>query len=260
MHTELPLSVPAALRSRPMAPQRAIAPSPHTEEHARIAAVPSWHVARVCAAVSMRRRVRRGELVVRAGQPLETLIWVGSGLLLSDAGERVADFHLAGDIVGMSGIASGVHPFDIRALEDGNLRLAPFALIEQLANTEPQLLKALHRAMSAELLRQHQLATVMACPSAEGRLAAFLADLWTRRPQADDRQFVLLPMSRAEIGSYLGLTMESISRGFARLARRGLVDVRRRRLRIVDLPRLRAFATGHPDGHAPMRRTTGRNT
>ncbi len=198
----------------------------------------------------MRRRVQRGEVIVRTGQPFEYLIRPGSGLLLSTAHGRVTGLHLPGDIVGVGGLAGGVHPFDVHALESGHVRLAPFALIEQLAGTEPQLLKALHRAMSAEMLRQHQLVALLTHPSAEGRLAAFLADLWTRRAYKGDAEFVLLSLSRAEIGSYLGLTMESISRGFARLARRGLVDVRRRRLRVVDLPRLGMFATEHRRANA----------
>lgn len=171
-------------------------------------------------------------------------MWVGSGLLVSQAG-RVVAFHLRRDIVGLDAVADGVHPCDIRVLEDGVLRLARFALIEQLSNAEPLLLDALHRTMSRALLRPQQHMQWLTCPSAEARLAAFLADLWTRSGLGEGGNFVLLPMSRAEIGSHLGLTMESISRGFARLAGRGVLEVRRRRLRIADLARLRALADGH---------------
>jgi len=211
----------------------------------------SRDVARICAAVSVRQRIRRGEFVVRAGQRFESLIWVGSGLLMSSAAQRseagrTMDFHLPGEIIGLHGIADGLHPFDVRVLEDGGLRLAPFALLEQLANAEPQLLQALHRAMSRELLRGQRLATVLAATSAEARLAAFLADFWQRRREGAAHQGqVMLSMGRADIGSYLGLTMESISRSFARLARRGFIDVRRRRLRIVDMAGLQALAAEH---------------
>lgn len=232
-----------ALRSRAAHTRPAIAPPPPIDHAARAASDSSLQLARICAAVSVRRRLRRGEVIARAGERFESLAWVGSGLLAS-CGDRVMGFHLPHDIVGLDGVADGVHPFDIRVMEEGSVRLASFTLIEQIANSEPLLLKALHRVMSHELLRQHQRALVLACPSAEGRLAAFLVDLWTRRGSVDDVHPVLLPISRADIGSYLGLTMESISRGFARLAARGLVDVRRRHLRIVDLPRLHLFAAG----------------
>lgn len=225
----------------PMPPRGASAVRPPVSEHARTTPDPLRHIARVCAAISVRQRVRRGDLIVRAGQPFERLNWLGSGLL-SSTGQRVMGFHLPGDIIGMEGVSRGVHPFDVRALEDSNVRQAPFGLIEQLATTEPQLLMALHRVMSHELHRQQQLASVLTCPSAEGRLAAFLVDLWARRRAVDEHAFVLLTVGRADIGSYLGLTMESISRGFARLAVRGFIDVRRRRLRVVDMPGLRAFA------------------
>jgi len=207
--------------------------------------------ARICAAISVRQRVRRGDLVLRAGQRFESLIWVGSGLLMSHAARRgragrAMAFHLPGEIVGLHGIADGVHPFDVHALEDGSLRTAPFALLEQLANAEPHLLQALHRVMSNELLRDQRLTMVLAATSAEARLAAFLADFWQRRGESTPQHVpILLPMGRADIGSYLGLTMESISRGFARLARRGFIDVRRRRLRIVDVAGLQALAAAH---------------
>lgn len=244
------LSPPSLSPLRPVHradPVRAAVPAPPADsrpEHLR-------EVARICAAVSVRQRVRRGELVVRAGQRFESLIWVGSGLLMSTAAQhgasgRTVDFHLPGEIIGLHGIADGVHPFDLRVLEDSALRLAPFALLEQLANAEPQLLQALHRLMSRELLRGQQLAMVLAATSAEARLAAFLADFWQRRRDGVAHQGqVLLSMGRADIGSYLGLTMESISRSFARLARRGFIDVRRRRLRIVDIAGLRALAAEH---------------
>lgn len=254
MLTDLSLSVPVR-RSPSSAPTRPrVAPSaPPEAPQDALQFQPRYprEVARICAAVSVRRRVRRGEFLVRAGQRFESLTWVGSGLLMS-CGTRSRDaaramgFHLPGEIVGLDGIGDGVHPFDVHVLEDSVVRQAPFVLLEQLASAEPQLLQALHRAMSRELLRSGQLAMVLAATSAEARLAAFLVDYWQRRRangiQQDD---VVLAMGRADIGSYLGLTMESISRGFARLARRGLIDVRRRRLRMVDIDGLRAFVAEH---------------
>lgn len=255
------LTLPPTSSTRPV--QRVTAPAPAHDRlrlppvqvHRTAASAdgrsrPSREVVRICAAVSVRRRVRRGDVVVHAGQRFETLIWVGSGTLMScverrDGTLRTAGFHLPGEVVGLHGVADGVHPFEVRALEDGALRLAPFPLLEQLANAEPELLQALHRTMSNELMRAQQLAAVMAAISAEARLAAFLVDLWRRRHDGAPPAPVVLPMGRADIGSYLGLTMESISRGFAQLARRGLVEVRRRRLRIVDIGGLSALAAAH---------------
>lgn len=252
MLSPLSLSQPPLRVARPTDAARAAVPplavpAPPADSRPEL----SREVARICAAVSVRQRVRRGELVARAGQRFESLVWVGSGLLMSTAMQRGAagrtvDFHLPGEIVGLHSIADGVHPFDVRVLEDSALRLAPFALLEQLANAEPQLLQALHRLLSRELLRGQRLAMVLAVTSAEARLAAFLADFWQRRREgAAHHGQVVLSMGRADIGSHLGLTMESISRSFARLARRGLIDVRRRRLRIVDIAGLQALAAEH---------------
>jgi CRP/FNR family transcriptional regulator len=191
--------------------------------------------------VYTRKRVRRGEALYRAGSPFESIYAVRSGffksrMVLGDGRDQVTGFHMAGEIVGMDGIGHGAHAADLMALEDSEVCVIPYARLH-----EPDLQRQLHKAMSRELVRDHGVMMLLGTMRAEERLAAFLLSLSQRfvaRGYASDEFH--LRMTRNEIGSYLGLSLETVSRLFSRFHDEGLVAVQQKHIRILDIPGLRA--------------------
>jgi CRP/FNR family transcriptional regulator len=197
------------------------------------------------AAVANRTRVRKGEALFHAGAPFASLFAVRFGSLKStvtaeDGREQVAGYHMAGDIIGLDAIGSGSHGSDAVALEDSEVCIVPFQEIEALARTVPALQRNLHRLMSREIERDHGLMLLLGSMRAEERLAAFLLSLSERyHGRGYSASEFVLRMTREEIGSYLGLTLETVSRLFSRFRQEGLIDVTGRQVKLLDRDALR---------------------
>ena len=192
--------------------------------------------------VYTRKRVKRGESLYRAGGGFDSLFAVRSGffkscVVLEDGRDQVTGFHMAGEILGMDGIGTDSHSSDVIALEDSEVCIIPYAHLE-----EPRLQRQLHKVMSRELVRDQGVMMLLGTMKAEERLAAFLLNLSERYHSRgySSTEFVLR-MTREEIGSYLGLKLETVSRLFSRFQEEGLVQVAGRSVKIVDLPTLRAL-------------------
>ena len=202
---------------------------------------------RVDRLVTSRRKLRRGEDLYRAGEPLAALFAIRSGFMKScvlheDGREQVAGFHMAGDLLGLDAIGSGTHTCDTVALEDSEVCEIPFPYLEQLSRELPSLQQQLHRIMSREIVRDYGVMLLLGSMSAEERLAAFLLNLsqrFTTRGYSPSE--FRLRMTREEIGSYLGLKLETVSRAFSGFQDRGLIDVRQKHVRILDFPGLKAL-------------------
>jgi CRP/FNR family transcriptional regulator len=196
--------------------------------------------------VSQRRRIRRGEHLYRAGATLAALYAVRAGYLKScvlheDGREQVAGFHMTGDLLGMDAISSGLHMSNTVALEDSELCEIPFPLLEQLSREVPTLQQQLHRVMSREIVREHGVMLLLGRMKADERLAAFLLNLSQRfAARGYSPTEFNLRMTRAEIGSYLGLKLETVSRAFSSFQDRKLIKVRQKSVRILDLRGLKA--------------------
>ena len=207
-------------------------------------------LAKVDALVGTRSRVRKNGALYRAGDPFEALyaVWVGSlktTVLSEDGREQVAGCHLPGDILGLDGIGHGRHSCTATALEDSEACVLPFTRLEELSRTVPALQRNLHRFLSREIERDHGVMLLLGSMSAEERLAVFLLDLSRRY---DQRGFspseFMLRMTREEIGSFLGLKLETVSRLFSRFHEEGLIQAQGRAVKILDFGRLRTLA-GH---------------
>jgi len=194
--------------------------------------------------VALRRKVAQGKTLFRTGDRFDTLfaIWTGffKTVVTGQQGwEQVTGFHMAGEMIGFDGIGRDRHEVDAVALEDSQVCVIPFADLQILAQTMLSLQKQLHRWMSREIVSNHDAMLRLGSMSAEERLADFLLDL-TRRLHA--RGFsgdsVLLRMSRQEIGSYLGVKLETVSRTFSKLQAAGLLFVSQRQVFIADAPGL----------------------
>lgn len=192
-----------------------------------------------------RLRLARGEPVYRAGDAFESLFVVASGtfksrVVLEDGRDQVIGFHLKGDVLGLDGIGSGVHRSDVTALQGSEVWVVPQSRLDE-AGTREQL----PRLLGQELARVHSTLTVLGALRASERIAAFLLDLARRQglPGQPARQ-LSLPMSRHEIGSHLGLTLETVSRMFSRLQDAGVIRLGSRSVAIIDLEGLGGGAPG----------------
>jgi CRP/FNR family transcriptional regulator len=204
-------------------------------------------LARVDHLVKLRRRIKRGDYLHRAGAPLESLFAVRSGFLKScvvyeDGREQVTAFHMMGEVVGLDAISQEKHTCDTIALEDSELCEIPFARLEELTRDIASLQRHFHRLMSREIVRDHGVMLLLGSMRAEERLASFLISLSQRfATRGYSAQEFHLRMTREEIGSYLGLTLETVSRGLSHFHDDGLIEVNNRHIRITDVARLRSL-------------------
>ncbi|MBI1965902.1 MAG: fumarate/nitrate reduction transcriptional regulator Fnr [Betaproteobacteria bacterium] len=201
---------------------------------------------RIDGLVDQRRRVRKGEHLYRAGDPLTALYAIRSGFMKScvlheDGREQVAGFHMMGDLLGMDAIGGGHHMSDTMALEDSEVCEMPFTILERLSREFPPLQLQLHRVMSREIVRDYGVMLLLGSMKAEERLAAFLLNLSQRfAVRGYSPTEFNLRMTRQEIGSYLGLKLETVSRAFSSFHQHQLVEVRHRHVRILDPGGLKA--------------------
>ncbi len=209
---------------------------------------------RIDEVVSSRRRIKRGSPLFRNGEPFHSLYAIRSGFfktcVASDDGrEQVTGFQMAGEILGLDGIVGDHHSCDAVALEDAEVCVMPFERIGELAREVTALQHHLHRVMSREIVREHGVMLLLGSMKAEERLAAFLLNLVQRlRTRGFSGSELVLRMTREEIGSYLGLKLETVSRTFSKFAEQGIIEIRQRHLRIMDAAALRRIVTPEAAG------------
>ncbi|MEJ8849162.1 Crp/Fnr family transcriptional regulator [Variovorax rhizosphaerae] len=195
-----------------------------------------------------RRVVRAGDVVYRLGQSFGCLHVVSSGFFkmvnLSDEGrEQVVSLHFKGDWMGLDGIASGQYGCDAIALDTGEVWAIRYDTLIEAAVRKPALLTAMHGAMSRELRRDHDSMLAVCTLPADARVAGFLrywADALDQRGLRTD-QFTLR-MTRAEIGNYLGMKQETVSRALSRLARGDVIRFTEQTRRDIHIPQAEALA------------------
>jgi len=142
---------------------------------------------------------------------------------------------MAGEIVGLDGIVNDRHSCDAVALEDAEVCVIPFERVEELSRQVSALQHHVHKIMSREIVREHGVMLLLGSMRAEERLAAFLLNLVQRlHVRGFSQSELVLRMTREEIGSYLGLKLETVSRTFSRFAEDGVVEVKQRYVRILD--------------------------
>jgi CRP/FNR family transcriptional regulator, anaerobic regulatory protein len=193
----------------------------------------------------VKRRVARGSALYRSGDAFDSVYAVRSGSFksvgLSRSGEeKVTGVHLAGEVLGLEAINSSKHGFDAVALEDSEVCVIPFAQLTQLASRIPELQSQLLRMLSSDISRDQGLMLLLGGMDAEQRLAAFLLSLARRYQKLGyaSTRFTLR-MTREDIGSYLGLTLETVSRLFSRMQRDGLIAAQQKEIELKDMARLR---------------------
>ncbi|HRE18789.1 MAG TPA: fumarate/nitrate reduction transcriptional regulator Fnr [Rhodocyclaceae bacterium] len=202
--------------------------------------------------VTNRRRVKRGEALYRAGQGFEAIYAVRSGffktdVLVADGRDQVTGFQMTGELLGLDGIGTETHTCNAVALEDSEVCAIPFSQLEGLSREIHTLQHHFHKVMSREIVRDHGVMMLLGTMRAEERLAAFLLNLsqrFTTRGYSPSE--FNLRMTREEIGSYLGLKLETISRTFSKFQEDGLIAVQQKHIRILDVPGLKTLMTHSP--------------
>jgi CRP/FNR family transcriptional regulator len=195
--------------------------------------------------VYARRRVRRGDTLFKSGDAFSAIYSIRSGffktMVIDDnAREQVTGFFMGGELMGMEGVATGRFHATAVALEDSEVCVMPFSLIEEISREIPSLQRRLHAVLAREIVRDHGVMMLLGSMRAEERLANFLLNLsmrFTRRgySQSDFN----LRMTREEIGSYLGLKLETVSRLFSRFQQDGLIEVQQKHVRILNIEGLK---------------------
>ena len=200
--------------------------------------------------VATRHAVPRGGMLFRAGDEFLSLYAVRTGFFKTcvsseDGRDQVTGFQMAGELLGLDGISTDIHTCDAVALEDSQVCVIPYNQLEELSREFSELQHQFHKIMSREIVRDHGVMLLLGSMRAEERLAAFLLNL-TQRLQA--RGFsataLILRMTREEIGSYLGLKLETVSRTFSKFQDDGILEVKQRQIRILDQDKLQGLVNG----------------
>ena len=207
-------------------------------------------VQRLDTLIVQRLKVKKGATLYRAGDPLRSLYAVRIGsfktsVLSVDGREQVTGFQIPGEILGLDAISTDQHACNAFALEDSEVCPIPFAQLEKLAQNLPSLQHNLNRLLSREIVRDHSMLMLMGNMNSDERLAAFLLNLSQRFSiRGYSAKDFVLKMRREEIGSYLGLRLETICRGIAHLRDQGLVEVAGRDVKIQNLEGLKQLVAG----------------
>ena len=190
--------------------------------------------------VATRRTVARSDVLFRAGDAFQSLYAVRTGFFKTcvsseDGRDQVTGFQMAGELLGLDGIGTEKHTCDAIALEDSQVCVIPYHQLEELSRELSDLQRQFHKIMSREIVRDHGVMLLLGSMRAEERLAAFLLNLTQRlRTRGFSSSSLVLRMTREEIGSYLGLKLETVSRTFSKFQDEGLLEVKQRQIRIID--------------------------
>ena len=195
--------------------------------------------------IGARKRVKRGAHLYSAGEPFTAIYAIRSGffktgVITEDGRDQVTGFQMAGEVMGMDGISNEQHTCDAVALEDSEVCTIPFAELERLSTEIRSLQHHIHKVMSREIVRDHGVMMLLGTMRAEERLAAFLLNLSQRfaaRGYAANEFH--LRMTREEIGSYLGLKLETVSRTLSRFQEEGLISVQQKHIQLLDVAGLK---------------------
>lgn len=194
------------------------------------------------------RRLAAGEALYRAGEAFTQLFLVKTGafktvVMLPDGREQITGFHFAGDMMGLDAMASDAHPSEAIALEDATLCALPRAPLAQLARRAESVQGHIERLLAREVVRDQGVMLLLGRMTADERVAVFLQSLTARfRARGYSPHEFHLPMAREDIGNYLGLTLETVSRALSKMRKAGVLAVDGKHIRVLQPAALQAAA------------------
>jgi len=198
------------------------------------------------------RPIQKGELLFKQGDSFKAVYAIRTGAIktytvASSGEEQITGFHLASELVGLSGYSEDTYPLSAKALETTTVCELPLEQLESLCDELPGLRKQLMRNMSSEIRQDQQMMLQLSKKSADERMAYFLLDLSTRfERRGFSAKAFRLSMSRVDISNYLGLAVETVSRIFTRFQKNQLIKTEGKEITLVDIEELRHLA-GYPD-------------
>jgi len=204
--------------------------------------------------VATRRKIKRGEMLFQNGEAFTSLYAIRTGFFKTcvateDGRYQVTGFQMAGEIIGLDGIVQSHHTCDAIALENAEVCVMPFNRLEELSREVTALQSHVHKVMSREIVREHSVMLLLGSMRAEERLAAFILNLVQRlHSRGFSSSELILRMTREEIGSYLGLKLETVSRTFSKFVEDGMVEVKQRHIRILDQEALQRLINSSREG------------
>ncbi len=202
------------------------------------------------AVIRQSKSVKKGAYLFRSGEEFKSLYAIRAGFLKAclssqDGREQVTGFFMSGDLIGLDGISNNVHGCDAIALEDSELCELPFSRLEEIGRAVPSLQTHFYRLMSKEIVRDQGVMVLLGNMKAEERLATFLLNisqrLYCRGFAANN---FILRMTREEIGSYLGLKLETVSRTLSKFQTDGLIEVNHKHIKLVSPKKLQDIISG----------------
>ncbi|MEQ1772529.1 MAG: fumarate/nitrate reduction transcriptional regulator Fnr [Burkholderiales bacterium] len=196
------------------------------------------------------KRLRAGQALFRAGESFNHLYFVKTGslksmVLIDDGREQVTGFHFAGDVLGVDAISSPAHPSEAIALEDTNVCAIPFSQLARMSQRAEYLQTYVQRLLAREVVRDQGIMLLLGRMQADERVATFLLNMSQRFMARGYSSFEFtLPMAREDIGNYLGLTLETVSRCLSRFRSSGVLNVENRHIRILNIDALKKVIGG----------------
>jgi CRP/FNR family transcriptional regulator len=211
--------------------------------------------------VKRTRPLHRGDFLFRNGDRFRSLYVVKTGSVKSfapspEGGEQVLGFHLPGEIIGLDAIEKDAHACSAKVLETSAICEVPFGRLEELTASIASLQHQMYRLLSKEIAHDTDMLLLLGKKSAEERLAAFLISMSKRlQKRGLSPTDFYLSMSRHEIGNYLGLAVETVSRLFTRFQDDGLMLVDRKHIQLLNLEALDALVGGVGPSRQQQHRT-----
>ncbi len=191
--------------------------------------------------VSRRITLKKGDHLYQAGDAFHGIYAVKRGALktsgiTADGREQVTGFYLDGEIVGLDAVDEDMHPCDAVALTQTEVCQLPFNALTEASSKAPNLLKALTRVMAREIRREEHVLMLLGSTTAEQRIARFFVNLYERlEKRGAEHNIITLVMSRQDIGNYLGLAIETVSRQFRKLQDQNIVSIDKRNVQVLDM-------------------------
>lgn len=195
--------------------------------------------------VNRRFILAKGDHLYRVGNAFHGIYAIKHGALKSscvtaDGREQVTGFYLEGELVGLDAVDEDMHPYDAVALMPTEVCQLSFNALTEASGKAPNLLRALIRVMAREIRREEQVVMLLGSATAEQRVARFFINLYERlEKRGAEHNIITLVMSRQDIGNYLGLAIETVSRQFRKLQDQGIVLIDKRNIEVLDMQILR---------------------
>jgi len=194
------------------------------------------------------RPLQRYQRLYHPGDEFQNIYVVRSGSIKTytttpNGDQQITGFHLPGEMIGLDGVSADKYSCTAEALETTSVCELPFSRLESLSSQVPGLQRQLHRLMSKELLAEQHLLLQLGKMSAESRVAAFLVSISLRLKQRGfSPQKFNLTMTRADVGNYLGMAVETVSRQFTHFQEQGVIKASRKYVQILDMNALQELA------------------